>query len=55
MITKEHLEAKKAELTHQHGQVSANLNAISGAIEIVNILIAECDKPEPAQTPPALA
>jgi|LakMenEpi03Aug12_release.lakeMendotaPanAssembly.Ray.scaffolds.fasta_scaffold419420_2 hypothetical protein len=46
MITKAHLEAKLADFTRQRDQIAANLNAIAGAIETLNVLIAECAQPE---------
>ena len=52
-ITKEHLVAKHASLHQQLAAtqqqfvaVQANLEALSGAIKMTELLIGECDKPE---------
>lgn len=46
MITKARLLAKLADFTRQRDQLAASLNAVAGAIEVINQLVAECDKPE---------
>jgi len=44
MISKEHLEAKLAELTAQRDKLAADINAFNGAIEILHDLIFHCSQ-----------
>ncbi len=45
-ITKEYLGKKKAELEIGMGQLIDNYNANRGAVQIIDLLLAELDKPE---------
>jgi len=46
-ITKEYLESKKAELESGMQQAMANFNANKGAIQLIDMLLAELEKEKP--------
>lgn len=46
MITKEQLEARKAQLVKQHEELRANLQAVSGAIQLCELLLSEISNPK---------
>jgi hypothetical protein len=46
-MTKEALQTHLAELKRQQEQILGNANALAGAVQFCEILIQECDQPEP--------
>lgn len=49
MITAEVLKARREQLIKQHGEMSQGLVAIVGAVQMIDLLLAEEDKASPAQ------
>ena len=46
MITKEDLIAKREELMRERQSLFANINAVGGALELCEVLLAEIEKQE---------
>lgn len=54
MISKEKIEKRKAELLKQAEELKANLQAVSGAIQLCDLLLSELSTPsDPTTTPKA--
>jgi hypothetical protein len=51
MVTKQALEARLAELNREFERAQAQANAIAGARQVIEQLIAECDTPAPTVEP----
>jgi hypothetical protein len=51
-ITKEYLETKKAELESGMHMATANYNANKGAVQLIDILLAELSKSEQPEVKP---
>ena len=49
-ITRERIENRRAQLAAQRDRLTADLNAIAGAVQLCDLLLTDLDAPEP--TPP---